>query len=315
MRSIVPICFVILCTSCEPTLAQAVGSDGVTHEVKQGETLYAIATRYYGNGLLWPEIRRHNPWVQPGHLHKGETIYIPPIDPSWKRHTLTKANTSHNPPYDDIKYEQKEPLAAAEPEELEDIYEYEEADGNDEPNSFANIPGVNAAGSWVTEVSSKKFFGIGLPHAALTAVCGLFTHALIQSILVWLAAVLTFVKDTSFRRSMKAVFMAETLTFATVAVLGTLAVIMSHVGNSTDELQSNDKLFPILENYMQTSTGIFVVIGALLTLYSVLSLRFYPQIMKIKTGQAFPILLLAVLTPHLTAMYLIGQRLGILPTY
>ena len=66
---------------------------------------------------------------------------------------------------------------------------------------------------------------------------------------------------------------------------------------------------------MSTPTGIFVAVLVLLTLYSVLSLRFYPQVMKVKSGQAFPILILAVLLPHLLGMYLVGQRLGIIPAY
>lgn len=59
----------------EPALTEPVRH----HAVRQGESLYAIAARYYGNGNLWRDLARHNPGrVKPdGTVNQGVSLRIP----------------------------------------------------------------------------------------------------------------------------------------------------------------------------------------------------------------------------------------------
>ena len=112
--------------------------------------------------------------------------------------------------------------------------------------------------------------------------------------------------------AIKAVFLIESITFATLMILGVLAALLLNVGSSPEDHGGSAQLFPKFEEAIRTQTGIAVTGGVLLALYVILSIRFYPQILGVKVAQAVPILMLAVLLPHLLAMYLVGQRLGYL---
>ena len=51
----------------------------VTHVVAEGETLYGIAARYYGNGDLWPELLKSNKSAadDEGRVFEGAKLVIP----------------------------------------------------------------------------------------------------------------------------------------------------------------------------------------------------------------------------------------------
>lgn len=61
--------------SSEPVLTEPLRH----HAVRQGESLYAIAARYYGNGNLWRDLARHNPGrIKPdGSVNVGVSLRIP----------------------------------------------------------------------------------------------------------------------------------------------------------------------------------------------------------------------------------------------
>jgi lipoprotein NlpD len=46
----------------------------VTHRIRRGDTLYAIARKH---GVDWRDIVRANPWVEPDDLQPGQTLLIP----------------------------------------------------------------------------------------------------------------------------------------------------------------------------------------------------------------------------------------------
>ena len=55
----------------------ASATNGNTHVVKRGETLYSIAKSSYGDGKQWQKIASANPGVSPASLKVGQTLMIP----------------------------------------------------------------------------------------------------------------------------------------------------------------------------------------------------------------------------------------------
>lgn len=51
----------------------------IYHRVNTGETLQSISDRYYGDFKQWPYLQAINGVVNPGNLHKGQMLAIPPI--------------------------------------------------------------------------------------------------------------------------------------------------------------------------------------------------------------------------------------------
>ncbi len=277
--------------SCEGSSTDAGAYEGRNYTIQSSDNLFSIAKRAYGNGMLWPEIRRHNPWIQdPYQLRPGQIIYVPRLEENWSDEARTRA-------------EALDPPAESPPAETP----------GDRSRGFANLPGVDGWQNVMQGVSAKTLFGLPVQQTVLFGFFGLLSHSFIQSILVWLATIFTFVKETSFRRALKAVLLTETLTFATILTVGVMAVFMVYLGSGPDELTRGGELFPALESYLQTPTGLGLATTGLLLVYTVLSLRFYPQVLRVKIGQAVPVLALAVLLPHLVGIYLVGQRIGLFP--
>lgn len=274
-------------------------NQGKFYVVRPNENLFSIAEREYGNGMLWPEIRRANPWVRPYQLQPDEPIYIPPLDASWEQNARRRADGMNPtpPPPDSVAHQEQE-------EFLDDTG----------PATHANPASFGTFSNVISDVSSKKVFGMPATRAIVFSFCGLLSHSLLQSVLVWLATIFTFLKETSFKKSMKAVFLTETLTFATILTVGALGILMLYLG-SPEELSRSDRLFPTVEDYVNTRQGMGVAIALLLVIYGVLSIRFFPQVLGVKRGQALPVVVLAVLLPHLLGLYFIGQRLGFIPQY
>jgi len=53
------------------------------HTVQPGDTLSAIALKYYGNAALWPEIFKANKSIignDPGKIFVGQKLHIPKLD-------------------------------------------------------------------------------------------------------------------------------------------------------------------------------------------------------------------------------------------
>lgn len=48
-----------------------------THEIKSGDTLWALAQTYYGNAYLWPQLWESNTWITDAHwIYPGDVLLI-----------------------------------------------------------------------------------------------------------------------------------------------------------------------------------------------------------------------------------------------
>jgi len=52
-------------------------NNGRYHTVVKGDTLWAIAQRYYGNGSRYPEIAKANNISNPNIINVGQKLLIP----------------------------------------------------------------------------------------------------------------------------------------------------------------------------------------------------------------------------------------------
>ncbi|MFZ5932834.1 MAG: LysM peptidoglycan-binding domain-containing protein, partial [Patescibacteria group bacterium] len=51
------------------------------HSVAKGETLWAIAEKYYGSGYNWVDIAKANNLANAGVIEVGQTLTIPDVEP------------------------------------------------------------------------------------------------------------------------------------------------------------------------------------------------------------------------------------------
>jgi hypothetical protein len=162
-------------------------------------------------------------------------------------------------------------------------------------------------------VSGKTVLGLTLEKAIMVLFIIFMLHALVEVVLVWLAANITFVKDVSFKKSMKAIFMTEMLTFTTLVALAVVGILLLYLGTDpAPQAAGGAQLFPTLEGYLRSPTGMALACFAVLALYIILSLRFLPQVFGVPMSQGITLMTLAILIPHLIGMYLVGQRTGII---
>ena len=48
-----------------------------THEIKAGDTLWALAQQYYGNAYLWPQLWESNTWITDAHwIYPGDVLLV-----------------------------------------------------------------------------------------------------------------------------------------------------------------------------------------------------------------------------------------------
>lgn len=280
----------VLLIGCDGLTRSPTSIAGTNSRVQSGESLFSIADRAYGNGLEWPRIWEANPWIDPDNLRPGEILYIPPWDASWG-----------DPPADGayaLRHKGKPPVARR------------------RTTTTSANPGGAGFGMVVqnlaTEVSRKTLFGLPVQKVLLVLFACFLIHAIFQGVLMWLAANLTFVKDASLGKSMKVIFMTESLTFSTIVVLGGVAVVMMHAGAEPTGGASGASLFPELERLLRNPTGTGVACAVVMTIYVILSLRFIPQVFGVPMSRAVTLMALAILIPHLAGLYLVGQRTGLI---
>jgi hypothetical protein len=282
----------------------AVG-EGKNYRVRPGDSLFSIAERAYGNGLEWPRIWEANPWLQPDRVTAGETIYLPPRDASWGD-PPSRQNYALNPGTGNFETEEVGEATEA-PAEAGAVAP---ARSSDPPSGgAAHGPSLQVFRNLANNVSSKTFLGMPVEKTFLLGFSGFAAHAIFQGILVWLAANITFVKDATFRKSLKAVFLTESLTFVTIFVLAGVAILFVYLG-SEPGASGDSRLFPALERQLQNPAGIGIAGVTVLVLYVILSLRFLPLVFSIPASRATALMVVSILLPHLIGAYFVGQRAG-----
>jgi hypothetical protein len=277
-------------TGAPPALAD----QGKNHRVRPGESLFSIAEAAYGNGLEWSRIWEANSWLDPDNLRAGEIVWIPPRDPSWGE-PPSRENYALNPGSGDF---EGEPQSGR---------------GRRSANPGSGTPGLSVFKNLATHVSSGTVFGLRVEKVVLFLFLAFLIHACLQGVLLWLAANITFVKDASFKKSLKATLCAEMLTFSTLVVLGGVAAVMLYLGAEPGPGGlASAPLFPTFEEYLRSPAGMAVAGFALLALFVILNLRFLPQVFGVPMGRAMTLVAFSILIPHLVGFYLIGQRTGMI---
>lgn len=66
-----------------------------THEIKRGDTLWALAQQYYGNAYLWPQLWESNTWVTDAHwIYPGDILLVQGESASSADTTTTQSTTA-----------------------------------------------------------------------------------------------------------------------------------------------------------------------------------------------------------------------------
>jgi 5'-nucleotidase/UDP-sugar diphosphatase len=68
---------VVADASQTPAMSDSTTTGGNTYTIKQGDTLWKIATAHYGDGKKWKAIVDANPGLEPSKLRVGQTITLP----------------------------------------------------------------------------------------------------------------------------------------------------------------------------------------------------------------------------------------------
>ncbi len=280
---------------------------GRKYVVQQGDNLYRIAEKAYNNGLEWRHIHEANPWVDPARLQAGQEIAIPalvnemidPDGPVSPIHEIGRRSRG-----DDRKAGDR-------------IEEGERSGGGEGARQHAN-PGKKRS-LWKnlrTTIGKKTLFGLTLDKLSFYLLLACFAHAFFQGFVMWITSNVAFVKDASLKKSLRASFLVEMLSLSTVLLIGAVSLMMVYAGTKDPGAAvaagESGLLFPKVEEYLSTKGGVMAVTLAVLALYVILSLRFVPQVFSIHKSQAFTVVLLGVVTPHLLALFVLAQRFEVL---
>lgn len=316
---------------------------GQQYVLRKGDTLWAIAEQAYGRGIEKRRIKEANPWIEDKRLIPGTTIRIPampaptsPVPPASLKNELAAAGALEPaPPVEDplakvlsedappeevasaVEEVPPEPVEEAAPIKPAPIEPAEEPRVAQAPAATIHTDpalGKPVSGSvWNTlhnRIESKTLFGVSLEMFGCYVLLFCLIHAIIQGLIVWITSHIAFVQEASIRKSFKASFLTEMLTLCTLVVISIVALMMLYVGTESAADSASSQLFPLVEEYLSTPVGLLAVAGCLLALHVLLSLRFIPQIFEIRRAQAFIVVVLGVLAPHLAGFYVVGKKMG-----
>ncbi len=298
--AILTICLIPALSSAQGRQNPSVGSPGwkpqpsvyVNHIVQPGESLSSIAERYYGNKYRWEDLHQYNTVHNPDQLRVGQVIYVPdpiqniPVAPQ----RPPPGGRAVNPPV---------PPVAPPPQNI-----------LDNPNPRL-APGNWSFSDFLSQFRSAKIFGTSLVKVFLFLCIFFIVHAAVQGAFVWFAAHLSFVKDVSFGKAMRATVQSEGL--ASVLLFGfvIMGLALVYVGTSPPGKPALDQLLTTVEGFLNSTTGLTAVGGGLVILYCFLGIRFIPGAFEIPSAQGVAVVFLAILIPHAVMCYLLGARLGL----
>ena len=298
----------ILSISLFPTLTLAqggqnpsVGSPGwrpqpsryINHTVQPGETLSGIAERYYGNKYRWEVLHEYNNVYDPDRLRVGQIIYVPDPIQNISPPPQPVPNGGNQVPQPTLPIHNNPPPVTT------------------DQNNIHFGPGGWSLGDFLKQFKSAKIFGTSLWKVFVFLCIFFIVHAVIQGAFVWFAAHLSFVKDVSFGKAMRATVQSEGLASVLLFGFAIMGLALVYVGTSPPGKPALDQLLTTVEGFLGSSTGLSVVGGGLVLLYCFLGIRFIPGAFEIPSAQAVAVVFLAVLIPHAVMCYLLGARLGL----
>lgn len=266
--------------------------EGRNYTVEPGDTLYSIAQREYGDPLKYVFLKEHNPWIsEPERLLPGDTVYIPPSD---------RAKNYFNVHPDKVEFEDGDAREFAD--------EGSSTKKKDRFGLFKNGLFKNI----VPEFSGKTLFGEPVDRLGFLVLAGSLGHAFVQGFLLWIVATITFVRDVTLRKSLKAAFHTEMITLFTVIVLGGVAVLMIHIGTTAPGSKNEADILATTETFFKEPLAMAIGGFSVFFVYILLSLRYVPQTFGLQRARSLFLVFIAILTPHLLGLYTVGQRLGLI---
>lgn len=311
---------------------RAVAKAGAKYVVEANDTLYGIAQAAYGpkRGNYWRKIQEANPWIREDRLVEGDLISIPEI------YLEEYESEGSHYPIEDVGHRPQDNQYVRTPAPpgghrrarapQQNGYDYDQGQGGGPQGrgtSTHSNPGNGGKSRsvWNTlrqRVGGKTFFGMTLDKLSFYIVLASIFHAFFQGFVVWITTNISFVKDASLKKSLHATFLTEMLCLCTLALVAAVAVVMAYAGTKDGGASaqaiadSGASLFPSVESFLKTRNGAAMTGMVVLALYVILSLRFIPQVFGIERSQAFTVVFLGVLLPHMIGIYMAGQRLGYL---
>ena len=292
-----------------------------TYTLTPGDTLYSIAQRAYGNGLEWPRLLEANPWIDPEHLRPGQKVLIPKPAPEYD---LGPQSQTRRVPEG---YELAESAGSWEPQHYpppEPGYPYGSDDtastkpslstgnpGFGQPSSTPSDSPLSIFSNVASRLSESTLFGRSVNRLSFLLIIGSIIHAALQGFILWITTNITFVKDATFKKALNASFLTGMLTLCTIALFGIVGLMLTYAGG-TDGAATGTEVLAAIEEFLQSGQGLAIAAFGTLLLYVLLSLRFIPQTFDIQRSQAFTVVVLGVVIPHLVVIFLYGRKTGLI---
>jgi len=175
-----------------------------------------------------------------------------------------------------------------------------------------NPPSKRSLFAWMPSFAGVSFFGRSLSQIIIICLTWFAAHFSIQGIFVWFAAHLAFVKDVNLKKALRATLQSESLAFICVIVAGVVGLMLLYVGTTSPGKPLSTEILGTAEEYLGSPTGMALCGILLVALYGFLGIRFIPQAFGIQAGRGLTVVMIAILIPHLIAMYLVGHRMGLI---
>lgn len=165
---------------------------------------------------------------------------------------------------------------------------------------------------WIPSFNEVSFLGFGMYQILIILTVWFFIHFSLQGTFVWLAAHLAFVRDVSFKKSLKVTFQSESLAFLCISLVVLAGLTLLYVHTTSPGNPPGPEILSAAEDYINCPSGIILSGLVLVAIYGFLGIRFIPPAFGIPMSQGIAVVMLSILIPHLVGFYLIGHRMGII---
>ena len=175
-----------------------------------------------------------------------------------------------------------------------------------------NLAGPRVLFSWIPKFSGVSLFGRNLFQVILFLMAWFLVHCTLQGFIIWFAAHLTFVKDVSMKKAMRATLQAESLAFLCFFMFFFMGLMLLYVSTTSPGKPVGPEILGAAEQYMTSPTGMVLCGLIVVGLYVFLGIRFIPPVFGIETGRAVALVVIGILLPHFIGLFLVGHRMGLI---